>query len=388
MTMCSNYEEGGLKMINIRNFLASLKIGVLRRLLQDPSKKTVIGNVCNKILFVKKCGAEYANVLMAEVRNEFWHDVMKHYKLFHNKCVPMDIQEFLSENIFYNGDILRDRKVIFIKNWIDAGITQIFHLLNDNGNWYVCNEFCRKYGIVCNFILYNGVLNAVKKYMSEKNMELPTQLKIMDPIAWVNINKGNRVMVDILNKPKLPPAAVTRWNTFFDSLDWKTIFSKRLRTSCDPRLIWFQTRLIYRILPTNRYLFLCKIVSNDCCTFCNLERETISHLFWSCGITQIFWKDLIHRMTEGNTSNNLKLSEEFILFGTSQNIQTDSVLDFIILCAKFFLYKCKLENSLPRLHCFLKVLQHAYTVEKRIFWLKGKSEQFDEAWLSYLDLVT
>jgi hypothetical protein len=37
MTMCSNYEEGGLKMINIRNFLASLKIGVLRRLLQDPS---------------------------------------------------------------------------------------------------------------------------------------------------------------------------------------------------------------------------------------------------------------------------------------------------------------------------------------------------------------
>jgi hypothetical protein len=81
-------------------------------------------------------------------------------------------------------------------------------------------------------------------------------------------------------------------------------------------------------------LFTCKIVSDAHCTFIKLESETkfISHLFWSCGRTQICWNDLIFRLKEGNAIfNNLIFSEEFILFGTSQNIKFDNVLNYIVL---------------------------------------------------------
>jgi hypothetical protein len=225
-----------------------------------------------------KCGPEYANVLMLEVKNDFWHDVMKHYKYFCNKCCPVDTQGYLAENIFYNGNIIRDRRVIYIKKWMDVGVTQIMYLLNENGEWYTCDEFCRKYGVVCNFILYNGVLNAVRQYLLKNEVIILTQYQIIDPIVWLNISKGNKFVQDILNKPKFPSAAVTKWNTYFDNLDWKTIFLNRRKISTDPRLIWFQTRLIYRILPTNKYLFTCKIVSDAHCTFCKLENETMSFI--------------------------------------------------------------------------------------------------------------
>jgi hypothetical protein len=388
-TLYSCYNEGGLKMINVNSFLASLKISNLRRLMRDP-KDSFIGSVYEKLLDINKFGGEFANVLLSEIKNDFWHDVLKHYKNYCNKCRPKNVHEFLSENIFYNGNILRDRKIIYIKSCINAGVCQIGHLVKDTGVWLTHKEFCEKFLIThCNFVLYYGVLNAVQRYMTKCDFSLCANFKLCSPKAWFNIGKGNRFIQTILNECDTIPTAVTKWNSSYPELEWNIIYFKRYKTSPDPRLIWFQTRLLHRILPTNRYLHICKIAESPLCTFCTIEEETIIHLFWSCGKTELFWNNLKFEIKNHCPhATNLQFSEELILFGTCKNIVSDKALDFIILLAKYFIYKCKLENTLPLLNHYMSCLRYSYVIEKYAATKKGKCDEFCKNWLPYQNLLS
>ena len=55
---------------------------------------------------------------------------------------------------------------------------------------------------------------------------------------------------------------------------------------------WRQLRLLRRIIPTSRNLFLFKICDSSVCTFRRHQDDSISHLFWSCQATQKFWTNL------------------------------------------------------------------------------------------------
>jgi hypothetical protein len=80
----------------------------LRGLLWDPSKTGIAGFANEKLLEMDTFGAEFVNILLQEIKDDFWHDV--HCKQYCYKCLPHDIDEFLSENnFFYNRNIFRDR---------------------------------------------------------------------------------------------------------------------------------------------------------------------------------------------------------------------------------------------------------------------------------------
>ena len=53
----------------------------------------------------------------------------------------------------------------------------------------------------------------------------------------------------------------------------------------------------------------------------------------------------------------LTLDTNLVLFGTSDNITTDRAFDFILLFAKFYIYKCKLQSTVPTLVTFLLQLK-------------------------------
>ena len=62
--------------------------------------------------------------------------------------------------------------------------------------------------------------------------------------------------------------------------------------------------------------------------------------------------------------NNVELTEKFILFGVLQNVLTDKVLDLIVVLAKFYIYKCKWQETAPKLKVFLRILKDRYIVER------------------------
>ena len=62
----------------------------------------------------------------------------------------------------------------------------------------------------------------------------------------------------------------------------KKIYPINISISKDMKLRGFQYRYLNRIVPTNKFLTKCPIVSSSLCEFCNMEIETTHHLFWEC----------------------------------------------------------------------------------------------------------
>ena len=58
------------------------------------------------------------------------------------------------------------------------------------------------------------------------------------------------------------------------------------------------------------------------------------------------------------TALNIKFTQNLALF------ETDTVFDLVILQAKQFIYKCKLDKYLPTLSCFIQQLILRYKIEE------------------------
>ena len=192
----------------------------------------------------------------------------------------------------------------------------------------------------------------------------------------------------VKQKPKKHVSSIKWENTFNDNIQWGKVFTKAIKTSSDPQLKWFNTRTLYRIIPTNRYLHTIKIKDDPHCTFgCN-EDETILHLFFTCHIVQRFWNEVIDWVKSNCTNcDTLSLSEELIILGTKKDIVTDKVIDLLIITGKWHIYKCKLQDREPRIEIFKQQFKERHTIEKRNYLTRSTGERFNDLWLPYKNLL-
>ena len=56
--------------------------------------------------------------------------------------------------------------------------------------------------------------------------------------------------------------------------------------------VWFQYRIIQRILGTKSYLHKTNIADNSICIYCKFAAETIDHLLIHCPLVSDFWEQL------------------------------------------------------------------------------------------------
>ena len=381
--------EGGLKMPNIKNFISTLKISWLRRLSNDSEWKELCIDMYPELQNLECFGIDYVNTITRKVDNPFWKDVMKHYKELSSKTKPENIHDFMSECIQYNPNILRAGKTLYIKDWCDQDIFLIRQLINNDGNFLNHNEFREKYpGTRTNFLLYEGIIQSVKAYQNRLNVILTNRYKLLPNKTWFSIQKGNQFIQEILNRNNTLPTAVVKWNQEFENLDWKKIFIKVFKTTSDIQLRWFQTRLIHRILPTQKFLYACQYVDSPFCNFCNGDQQSLLHLMFDCHHVQNFWNCLQTKLIEKCVNcQNLEMTKELIIFGLQRDFVTDRVIDWIILLAKFYVYKCKIENMLPNFQSFMVYLKQKYNIEKYNATVNGVKTKFDQNWSMYATLV-
>ena len=393
-TVCMTYEHGGLKMIDVFSFVSAMKIRCLRGILSSESfLKKVLKYVCPEILLLEKYGGEYANILMSRCCNRFWFDVSKHYKKLYNMCVPENSIEFLSECIHYNVHIVRANKTVHIKEWMDVGILRIGDLVNNVGNFYTYNEFKNLYqGLSTDFLTYAGVIDAIKEFKQKYKLEVLNDNALERPKAWHVIKSGNiKNIYKTFIECSDPPTSVQKWQQTYpdEIITWKKIFLHTFKVTKENKLRWFQYRILHRQIPTQKYLFVRKLVDNPTCIFCGEEEDSVQHLMWRCPVSQNFWTELTSLLSEVcQNCRSLTLSELYIIFGVnSHDNNTDKVLDLIILLGKFHLYKCKLQNSLPNIMHFKNIIKIRYYIEKYNSRINDTEPDFENIWLPYITLI-
>ena len=137
----------------------------------------------------------------------------------------------------------------------------------------------------------------------------------------------------------------------------------------------------------NNILMKMGISSTDACNFCRNEKDSAKHYLWQCAFSQYFWSELEKSIKEKcKHCSNLNLNIELVLFGNDSNTKTDDTLDEIIVHAKHFIYRCRINKMKPTLKQFLENVKIMINGEKYTYSLEMRYDKFVKKWCSYQEL--
>ena len=132
---------------------------------------------------------------MQRICNPFWKDILKHYKKLYTKCLPEKIlNDFVSECTHYNININVNKRVVYIKDWFNAGIIFVHHLMDNNGNYLTFVTFKQ----LC-------VIGTINKYQHRTKVELVANYKVQEPKVWMYIQRGDKYLKSLSVKSEALP---------------------------------------------------------------------------------------------------------------------------------------------------------------------------------------
>lgn len=157
-TLSQSHELGGLRMLNIDNYIKGLKLTLIRRMFKNNSKVFNLLSHSEKIEFT-----ELAHVSqIKKLKNPFWNEVFSAWNDLETKN-NIDKSEINSVCLWKNDNIRIGNRPIFYKEWANKGIWLINDLLDDKGNILSFQGFQNTFEIRTNFLTYHGLVCAVRK---------------------------------------------------------------------------------------------------------------------------------------------------------------------------------------------------------------------------------
>ena len=85
--------------------------------------------------------------------------------------------------------------------------------------------------------------------------------------------------------------------------------------------------------------------------------------------------------------HQLHLVKNIVLFGHNIHFKSDNTFDLIILQAKFFIYICKINKTIPQLHLFKSYLKTKFEVYKYNAKLNMSYDKIVIEWCPYQQLT-
>ena len=81
--LTQDYNNGGLRMVDLENFIYSMKITWIRRYIHQPKTYFSIFNFMYPFMNdFQNFGAEFISTKIKRINNPFWKDVFSSYKVF------------------------------------------------------------------------------------------------------------------------------------------------------------------------------------------------------------------------------------------------------------------------------------------------------------------
>ena len=137
--------------------------------------------------------------------------------------------------------------------------------------------------------------------------------------------------------------------------------------------------VLNNIVSTNEKLSKIKMTDSPQCTFCKNEIESLEHLFYNCEMTRSFWVALRSWLVEYNI--NLKPSSVFnVLLGIFNAGEDFVIVNHLILEAKFYIYRCKLNGVKPAMRVLKTKIGAIHNIQGRIAFMRNTVKFYDKKW--------
>ncbi len=179
----------------------------------------------------------------------------------------------------------------------------------------------------------------------------------------------------IFNKP----SCIYGWMQSFTvpEEDWKFYFKIPFETTSETKLQSFQYKIINRIFACNAQLFKWKIKPSSLCQHCGVQDDII-HYFVDCDRVVYFWESVIEWWEQMHDHKcQLTLNGLNIIFGILDPTQTADALNFCLLLAKWYIFRCKYLDQYIFFYSFLSELKNRLIIEKCIAVKNNKLSKFE-----------
>ena len=134
-----------------------------------------------------------------------------------------------------------------------------------------------------------------------------------------------------------------------------------------------------RAVVINIVLHGLEITTTDKCTFCDGEKEALLHLFCSCVKVASFWEN-VSNWIESKLKYRLGLNPFNMLFGVECNQNFYTIINCLLLHARFLIFRCKTAKNIPNISKYFLVVENVKTVKKRIAQKYNRLDAYRKKW--------
>jgi hypothetical protein len=391
-TIIADYNEGGLKMLDIKTFIKAQKIMWVKRLYKegDASWKAYPQHVLNKLIGKNsfKCNL---NINKKPNINEFYWSIIKDWMEIQEQDTDnMSATDIRRQCLWLNINIKINKEELRWNDWIQNNILLIHDIVDSTGTFLTINEIERIYGLKCNFMRYNSLKDAVPKEWREKlktikvprdSIQANDDLTIEIEKQWTPINLLTNKIVywKMINKIKIPHVTKEKWENELNIQEgcWKQIFNIPMLIR-DTKIRAFQYKVIMNLIPCNLYLFRIGKQDTDTCNYCH-KIDNITHFFCDCPNTKQFWLGL-QNWWNTMKDESITLTKQTVLMGDFSAKTGLEQQNAIIQLARWYIYCEKMNLQEPFFYRFLTQLRYKLKIEKIICLRNGNIKKYTNMW--------
>ena len=310
--------------------------------------------------------------------NNFWTQVLIAWSKVHFEY-PVGVEQIKNQIIWYNSHLRIDGAPIWSKKLFDRGIIYLGQLVEKN-TFLSFEQFQSRFNIKLPFTMYYGILKAIPENWVET-------IRKTDPIQ-VN----DQMLFDRLkNSQKLTNCLYILWIDtenllYYQSCKWENeipnikmeVFTNAVvkipKLTISVKLRSFRCKFLMRAIMTNVKLYAYKIVSTKLCNFCELEEESLIHLFFECQHVQALLRWLSKFLA---LSQQIKW-EEIVLLSLFPNPAHPG--NALVLFTKYYIYSSKCQKRKCTIE-FLKIYcQSLIEIDAEIARSKNKQKIHQIKW--------
>ena len=347
-----NIENGGCKMIDLVAKLKAQKIEWVKKMLDDTNghiwretMKTILG-VQNISLFLN------SNYIIPKKITKFYKAVLESFNdVKYTKCDCAE--DVLQQMLWYNKNIIINKKSLYNKHFIDKGILQIRDIVNENGEIKSFEDICEEFGIQQKyFILYAGILKSIplhwKHYVKDAGLlEINNECLLMINGSTYNImvTDTQKIYSELVASKLERSNAAARYSELYgiNADQWKNIYVLPNTLKLSNKIKENNFKILHNYIATNKLLFRMKKIVSPRCNFCNLYDQDTCHMLYNClPVKNIWFKVEEWLLMEYNIRIVIVLRD--VLFGHDYN-QDENVVNRIIMLAKGYIVQCKYKEQ-------------------------------------------
>ena len=381
-------ENGGVKLANMVARDKSLKIEWVSRLHSehtDQAMRSVVfkligSKLINELFWECNLSAEYAKQFGC--KSPFWTSVMIAWSEL-NFENPETEAKIANQILWYNSLIRIANKPVFFEKWYSIGIIYLKDLMVGK-NIVTYEQLKCKYDNSIDVMDYKAIITAIpsrwKKVVQnidDSDIECQSLYGQMSSMTkWSSkayhmyiktFNCIDRVQARLHNVLKKTITQDEIVEAFISIKKYMTVTKYRA----------FQYRLLHNTILLNDRLIHLSISSTNICSQCHKEKETVSHFFFECDITQrLLNESLIYIAKFDHNQKDLHVEMKNVILGTVTEDPYSFVnLFFVVLKQKLYACKC-LKTKIS----FEAIKNEFEFIERKEAITSGKVIKYNRKW--------